>query len=112
MNQPILFIQNLANISYEKLTSVGVEVQILNKKEIEEIGMTAFLNVARGAYNEPKFIVMKYTGNKDSDKLLAFVGKGLTYDSGGYCIKSPKGMSEMHCDMGGFSNSYWRTIFN
>lgn len=42
--------------------------------------MTISFNV-RGAYNEPKFIVMKYNGNKDSDKLLALVGKGLIYDS-------------------------------
>ena len=61
--------------------------------------MKAFLRVAAGATNRPRLIVMEYN-NADTEK-VALVGKGLTYDSGGYNIKSPSGMNYMHCDMGG-----------
>ncbi len=103
VNEPAMYLypETLANIATEKLTSVGVNVEVLNRKEIENLGMKAFLSVAQGSDKEPKFIIMKYNGDPDSDKKIAFVGKGLTYDSGGYCIKTPAGMLTMHADMGG-----------
>jgi len=95
----VIYPESLANISKEKLESVGVKVTVYEEDEIEKIGMKAFLNVARGATNRPRIIVMEIN-NSDSEK-IALVGKGLTYDSGGYNIKSPSGMNYMHCDMGG-----------
>lgn len=95
----IIYPETLAKIAKEKLESVGVKVTVYEEDEIEKIGMKAFLNVARGATNRPRLIVMEI--NNSDDEKIALVGKGLTYDSGGYNIKSPSGMNYMHCDMGG-----------
>ena len=78
-----------------------VEIEILGKEEIKKLGMKAFLEVSKGSDKEPKFIILKYMPEKDRDDHLTFVGKGLTYDSGGYAIKDPKGMSTMKSDMAG-----------
>jgi leucyl aminopeptidase len=57
--------------------------------------------VAQGSHNEPRFIHMTYAPKKKAKKKLVFVGKGLTFDSGGLCIKPAPGMGEMKSDMGG-----------
>lgn len=95
-----MYPETLANNAKSILEKVGVEVEVLGKKEIEDLNMKAFLAVAEGSDKEPKFIIMKYLPNKDQ-KPLTFVGKGLTYDSGGYALKSPNGMVTMKSDMGG-----------
>lgn len=95
-----LYPQTLAEKAKEVLAPLGVDVEIYGKKEIEDLNMKAFLAVSQGSDKEPKLIVMKYMKGGDK-KLTALVGKGLTYDSGGYCIKRPDGMATMHCDMGG-----------
>src|SRR5699024_3409888 len=69
--------------------------------EIEELDMEAFLAVSKGSEEEPQFIKMTWNGNPDNEKKLALVGKGLTYDSGGYSIKSSNGMITMKSDMAG-----------
>lgn len=103
INEPAMYLypKTLAKRACEVLEPLGVTVKVFKKKEIEEIGMKAYLAVAQGSARPPRFIVMEYMGNPDSEDKLALVGKGLTYDSGGYCIKPPKGMATMHCDMGG-----------
>lgn len=85
----------------ETLEKDGVTVHIYALEDIQKLGMKAFLSVAQGSDKEPKLLVMEYKGNPSSNKTIAYVGKGLTYDSGGYCIKSPKGMVTMQSDMGG-----------
>ncbi len=103
VNQPpnVIYPETLAQIAKEKLEAKGVKVTIHNKKEIEDLKMEAFLNVARASTKEPKLIVMEYYNNPDSDEKIALVGKGLTYDSGGYAIKTATGMVTMFTDMGG-----------
>ncbi|MDO4719585.1 MAG: leucyl aminopeptidase [Peptostreptococcaceae bacterium] len=103
VNEPAMYMTptKLAQSCVEMLSPLGVEVEVFDRKQIEELGMKAFLAVARGSAQEPKFIVMKWEGDKESEEKIALVGKGLTYDSGGYCIKPPDGMATMHCDMGG-----------
>nr|WP_300003878.1 leucyl aminopeptidase [Tissierella sp.] len=92
----------LANSAKEHLEPLNVEVEIFGKEAIKEIGMTAFLAVAEGSDKEPKFIVMTYLGDPSSDEKTALVGKGLTYDSGGYSLKpTANSMDTMYCDMGG-----------
>lgn len=95
-----MYPETLANTTKEKLENLGVNVKILNKEEIQKLNMKAFLAVAEGSDKEPKFIIMEYLPVKDQTP-IGLVGKGLTYDSGGYAIKSPKGMATMHGDMGG-----------
>lgn len=96
-----IYPESLAQIVEETLSPLGVEIEIFDKKQIEEIGMKALLAVSQGSAKEPRFIVMKYQGNPDSAEFTGLVGKGVTYDSGGYSIKTSQGMSTMHCDMGG-----------
>lgn len=78
-----------------------VTVEVHNKEEIEKLGMKAYLSVAMGSDEQPALMVLKYEPNKQQKKPIALVGKALTYDSGGYCIKPASGMLTMHCDMGG-----------
>jgi leucyl aminopeptidase len=80
----------------------GFEVEVLDKKEIEALNMDAFLSVAKGSENPPRFIVMRYLGNaEDKENILGLVGKGLTYDAGGYSLKPSDSMITMKNDMGG-----------
>lgn len=95
-----IYPETLANFAKENLESVGVEVEILEKKQIESLKMDAFLSVARGSDLPPKFIIMKHLPNKD-EKPIVLVGKGLTYDCGGLAIKPATGMVDMKTDMGG-----------
>ncbi len=80
----------LAQACRDRLVPLGVEVEVLEKAQIEELGMKAFLAVARGSAQEPRFILMRWNGGGPDGEKTAVVGKGLTYDSGGYCIKPPR----------------------
>ena len=91
----------LANAAKDNLEELGIKVDIYDRKGIEELGMKAFLAVSEGSSKEPRFFVMTYIGNSDSDEKIALVGKGLTYDSGGYALKPPTGMDTMFTDMAG-----------
>lgn len=93
-----LYPETLANEAM-KLKELGVDVKVFGKEEIEKIGMKAYLSVARGSNREPKLIVMEYM--KGEGAPISFVGKGLTYDSGGYSLKPNDGMKTMKSDMGG-----------
>lgn len=103
VNEPAMVMtpKKLANTAKEELEAVGVEVEILGKDEIEALNMKAFLSVSKGSANEPQFIVMKWNGDKSSNEKLALVGKGLTYDSGGYSLKPTSSMVTMKTDMAG-----------
>jgi leucyl aminopeptidase len=103
VNEPAMYMtpKAFANSAKKELEDIGVEVEIYGKEEIEKLDMAAFLAVAKGSSQEPQLIVMNYKGDPDSDKKLALVGKGLTYDSGGYSLKTSKGMITMHSDMAG-----------
>lgn len=79
----------------------GFEVEVLGKEEIEELGMDSFLAVSSGSSKKPKLIVMRYFGDKESKEVLALVGKGITYDSGGYSLKTSVHMMTMNTDMTG-----------
>lgn len=79
----------------------GFEVEILKLKDIEKLGMESFLSVAKGSDIEPRFIIMRYIGDKDNKDIIGYVGKGLTYDSGGLSIKPTLSMIDMKSDMAG-----------
>ncbi len=103
VNEPAIVMtpKELANRAKEELEPLGVEVEILGRDQIEELGMKAFLAVSKGSANEPQFIIMRWNGDKDSDRKIALVGKGVTYDSGGYSIKPGDSMVTMFNDMAG-----------
>ena len=93
--------KKLASVAKEELEAVSVKVEVLGRKEIEKLDMKAFLAVAEGSEEEPQFIVMTWNGGAKDDETIALVGKGLTYDSGGYSLKPSTSMDTMYCDMGG-----------
>ncbi len=95
-----IYPETLANYTKEELEKLGVKVKVYNKEEIEKMNLKAFMEVAKGSDKEPRFIVMEYLNGGD-EKPLVLVGKGLTYDAGGYSLKPSNGMKTMNSDMGG-----------
>ncbi|MDP9135110.1 MAG: M17 family metallopeptidase, partial [Actinomycetota bacterium] len=79
----------------------GVTVDVWGRAEIEDAGMGAFAGVARGSHEEPQLITIRYDPPDVAGPLLGFVGKGVTFDSGGISIKPGAKMSEMKFDMSG-----------
>ncbi len=77
------------------------EIEVLGKKEMEELGMGAILAVNQGSVEEPQLIVLKYAGTDEWEEVIGLVGKGITYDTGGYSLKPREGMVGMKGDMGG-----------
>jgi len=78
-----------------------VSCYVLDHVEMEKLGFGSLLAVARGSVNKPKLVVLQYKGGNEGDKPYAFVGKGVTFDSGGISLKPGAGMEEMKFDMGG-----------
>jgi leucyl aminopeptidase len=79
----------------------GLKVEVLDRKQIEKIGMGSFLAVSQGSAEPPRFIVARYDGAAKSQAPIVLVGKGITFDTGGISIKPSAEMDEMKYDMGG-----------
>jgi leucyl aminopeptidase len=79
----------------------GLEFQVLEKEEIEKLGMGAFLSVTKGSAEPPKLVILKYKGDPSHPFVLGFIGKGVTFDSGGISIKPAENMHTMTSDMAG-----------
>jgi leucyl aminopeptidase len=79
----------------------ALTVTVLDVKKCQELGMGMFLAVGRGSEQEPRFIHMMYKPAKKPKKRLCFVGKGVTFDSGGYSLKASQAMEDMKVDMSG-----------
>lgn len=79
----------------------GLEINVLEKDQIAELNMHAFMAVAQGSQEPAKIIVLKYMGAANDKRQLALVGKGITFDSGGISLKPSEGMHEMKDDMAG-----------
>jgi leucyl aminopeptidase len=84
-----------------KLSELGIEVEILGPKEMRELGFGALLGVAQGSASEPRVVVLRWNGGHGSAKPVAFIGKGVTFDTGGISIKPAAGMEDMKWDMAG-----------
>ena len=85
----------------KKLTSLGVAVEVLTETQMKKLGMRALLGVAQGSARPPRLVIMRWNGGKAKDAPLAFVGKGVVFDTGGISIKPAGGMEDMKGDMGG-----------
>lgn len=83
------------------LEPLGVDVDVLGENQMRNLGMGALLGVGQGSANESKLVVMRYKGTDDDAMPLCFIGKGVTFDTGGISIKSAAGMSDMKYDMAG-----------
>ncbi|MER9583821.1 leucyl aminopeptidase [Mesorhizobium sp. M0276] len=84
-----------------ELEALGVKVEILAEKEMKKLGMGALLGVAQGSPRGARMAVMQWNGGKPKDNPIAFIGKGVTFDTGGNSIKPASGMEDMKGDMGG-----------
>jgi leucyl aminopeptidase len=85
----------------KKLESLGVKVNVLGVKEMAKLGMGSLLGVGQGSAKESKLVSMEWLGGKKGDAAAAFVGKGVTFDTGGISLKPGEGMWDMKWDMGG-----------
>jgi leucyl aminopeptidase len=79
----------------------GLPVEVLEKEQMEELGMGALLGVARGSQQPPKFIILRYKGRDSEEIDITLVGKAITFDSGGISLKPAANMGEMKGDMSG-----------
>jgi leucyl aminopeptidase len=106
--------RDLANLPSNELTpvrlaeeaqrlaqEVGLRCEIWDENEMRQRGMGALLGVAQGSANPPRFIILEHQGNDESAPPMAFVGKGVTFDSGGISLKPGEGMDAMKMDMSG-----------
>ncbi len=102
VNEPpnVLFPKEFARRA-ESLSRLGVEVEVLDGKALAKIGMRALLGVGQGSAHDSRVVVMRWNGGKADDKPLAFIGKGVTFDTGGISIKPAAGMEDMKGDMAG-----------
>lgn len=85
----------------EALGELGLDVEVLGRKDMEKLGFGALLAVARGSAHKPRMVVLRWNGGADGEPPVAFVGKGVTFDSGGISIKPAAGMEDMKWDMAG-----------
>ena len=89
----------------KELTKLGVKVEVLGEPQMRRLGMGALLGVGQGSIRESRLVVMRWNGKRGAkakkDKPVCFVGKGITFDTGGISLKPAGGMEEMKYDMGG-----------
>ncbi|MBU1346168.1 MAG: leucyl aminopeptidase [Alphaproteobacteria bacterium] len=85
----------------KELERLGLTVEILGEKEMEKLGMHVLLGVGQGSVRESQLAVIQWNGGKAGDAPIAFVGKGVCFDTGGISIKPSAGMEDMIWDMGG-----------
>ena len=102
VNEPpnVLFPIEFARRASE-LSKLGVEIEVLDVKAMAKLGMNALLGVGQGSIHESRLVIMRWNGGKKSAAPVAFIGKGVTFDSGGISIKPGGGMEDMKGDMAG-----------
>ena len=93
---PESFVERVRN----SLEGTGVEIEVLDRAAMEKLGMGALLGVAQGSIREARLMVLRWNGGGEGQP-TAFVGKGVTFDTGGISIKPAQGMEAMKWDMGG-----------
>ncbi|WP_147535317.1 leucyl aminopeptidase [Bacillus marasmi] len=92
---------DMANYAEELAARYGFELEILEREDMERLGMGALLAVNQGSEQPPKMIVLKYDGKDEWTDVIGLVGKGITFDTGGYSLKTKDGIVGMKTDMGG-----------
>jgi leucyl aminopeptidase len=83
------------------IKGIDLEVEVLDRAAMEKLGMGALLGVAQGSIREARLLIIKWSGGGKGGQPVAFVGKGVTFDTGGISIKPAAGMEAMKWDMGG-----------
>jgi leucyl aminopeptidase len=103
VNEPpnVLYPVEFARRAKAALTKLGVKVEVLGEAQMKKLGFGALLGVGQGSARESQLVVMQWNGGKKSSKPIAFVGKGVCFDSGGLSLKPGSGMMGMKGDMAG-----------
>jgi leucyl aminopeptidase len=97
----IIYPETFVERVLESVKGLGLETQVLDREEMAKLGMGALLGVAQGSVREPRMLVIKWNGGKSGEAPVAFIGKGVTFDTGGISIKPAQNMEAMKWDMGG-----------
>jgi leucyl aminopeptidase len=97
----IIYPESFVERCRKRFEGTGAEVSVLDEKAMRKLGMGALLGVAQGSAREPRLLVIKWLGGRKAAKPTVFVGKGVTFDTGGISIKPAAGMEDMKWDMGG-----------
>jgi leucyl aminopeptidase len=103
VNEPANYMTptRMAEVAKEIATKYDLGLKIFDREDMEAMGMGALLGVAKGSNQPPKLVVLSYKGDEGSQNTMGFLGKGITFDSGGISIKASEGMEEMKDDMAG-----------
>ena len=104
VNEPpnALYPESYSKIIKEELKPLGVKVTVLDEKKLIKMGMGGIMAVGKASERQPRLVIMEWNGAKSkSEKSLGFVGKGVTFDTGGISLKPGAGMDLMKMDMGG-----------
>ncbi len=103
VNQPpnILYPESFASKAEQVAHEAGFSIEVWDKARLEQEKCGALLGVARGSVRDPNLLILRYQGSSPDSQPLALVGKGVTFDSGGYSLKPTDGMLTMKCDMAG-----------
>ncbi|MEP0190516.1 MAG: leucyl aminopeptidase [Erythrobacter sp.] len=97
----ILYPESFVARCEEAFAGTGAEITVLGVKEMTELGMGALLGVGQGSERPSRLLAIKWNGGAEGEKPTVFVGKGVTFDTGGISLKPPPGMEDMKWDMGG-----------
>jgi leucyl aminopeptidase len=97
----VIFPETFAKRAKDELEAIGVEVEVLDEKDMRKLGMGALLGVGQGSARESRLLVARWSRGAKNQAPVAFVGKGVTFDTGGISIKPAGGMEDMKWDMGG-----------
>ncbi len=97
----IIYPESFVERVTKSLEGTGVEIEVLDRKAMEKLGMGALLGVAQGSVREARLLILRWNGGAKDGQPVAFVGKGVTFDTGGISIKGAAGMEAMKWDMGG-----------
>jgi leucyl aminopeptidase len=103
VNEPANYMtpSQMAEVAKEIASKYNLELKVFDREDMEAMDMGALLGVAKGSNQPPKLITLSYKGDERSEKALGFLGKGITFDSGGISLKASEGMDEMKGDMAG-----------
>jgi leucyl aminopeptidase len=97
----VVYPESFVERCLERFKGTGAELSFLNEAEMKKLGMGALLGVNQGSAKEPRLLVIKWLGGRKGEAPTVFVGKGVTFDTGGISIKPAAGMEDMKWDMGG-----------
>jgi leucyl aminopeptidase len=97
----VIYPESFVERAQARLGGTGIAVRVLDEKEMAQLGMGSLLGVAQGSVRPARLLVMEWKGGTPGEAPTAFVGKGVTFDTGGISLKPAAGMEDMKWDMGG-----------